>query len=87
MRAITDSAQDAILMMDADRRVSYWNPAAERIFGYTSSEAIGRNLHELIAPQRFHAGHAAAFPEFKRTGRGSAVGKTVELHGAAQGRS
>jgi two-component system sensor histidine kinase/response regulator len=79
IRAITGSAQDAIVMMDPDRRVSYWNPAAERIFGYTSSEAIGQNLHELIAPQRFHPGHAAAFPEFKRTGRGSAVGKTIEL--------
>jgi PAS domain-containing protein len=53
IRAITGSAQDAIVMMDPDRRVSYWNPAAERIFGYTSSEAIGQNLHELIAPQRF----------------------------------
>ena len=41
LRAITDSAQDAILMMDPEGRVSYWNPAAERILGYTSAEAIG----------------------------------------------
>ncbi|MCX6917581.1 MAG: PAS domain S-box protein, partial [Verrucomicrobia bacterium] len=33
-RAITDSAQDAVLMMDPEGRISHWNPAAERILGY-----------------------------------------------------
>ena len=47
MRSITDSAQDAILMMDPNGSISYWNPAAERIFGYTNAEAIGQNLHKL----------------------------------------
>jgi PAS domain-containing protein len=41
VHAITESAQDAILMMDPKGRVSYWNPAAERILGYTSAEALG----------------------------------------------
>jgi PAS domain S-box-containing protein len=77
--AITDSAQDAILMMDPEGRVSYWNPAAERILGYTSAEAIGRNLHALIAPPRYHEAHCSAFPAFQRTGRGAAVKKTLDL--------
>ena len=79
IRAITDSAQDAILMMDADGRVSYWNPAAETMFGWTGAEAIGRNLHELIAPERFLEVHRAAYAEFQQTGQGAAVGKTLEL--------
>ena len=79
MRAITDSAQDAILMIDTDGRVSYWNPAAERIFGYTNAEAIGQNLHQFLVPQRYHVAHHAAFPEFRRTGQGSAMGKTLDL--------
>ncbi|MHB8972884.1 MAG: PAS domain S-box protein [Pirellulaceae bacterium] len=79
MRAVTDSAQDAILIMDPQGRVSYWNPAAERMLGYTSTEALGRNLHQLIAPQRYHEGHHTAFLEFQQTGRGSALGKTTEL--------
>jgi PAS domain-containing protein len=61
MRAITDSAHNAILMMDPEGRVSYWNPAAERILGYTSAEAIGQNLHKLIAPARHHQAHHDAF--------------------------
>lgn len=79
LRAITDSAQDAILMMDAQGRVCYWNPAAERILGYQNDEAIGQDLHQLIAPNRYHEAHAAAFPEFQRSGRGKAIGKTLEL--------
>ena len=79
LRTITDSAQDAILMMDAEGRISFWNPAAERILGYTSAEAIGRNLHSLIVPSRYHPAHHAAFPAFRQSGTGSAVGKTLDL--------
>lgn len=79
IRTITNSANDAIVMMDNDGNISYWNPAAERILGYASEEAIGRNLHELIAPQRFIPAHRATFPEFQKTGNGNAVGKRLEL--------
>jgi PAS domain S-box-containing protein len=79
MRAITDSAQDAVLMMDPEGRISYWNPAAERILGYTSDEALGQDLHDLIVPVHFLPAHQAAFPAFRQTGQGAAVGKTLEL--------
>ncbi|MBF0529610.1 MAG: PAS domain S-box protein, partial [Deltaproteobacteria bacterium] len=79
MRAITDSAQDAILMMDSEGRISYWNPAAERILGYTREEAIGQDLHALLAPPHHLKAHQAALPTFLQTGQGSAIGKTLEL--------
>jgi diguanylate cyclase (GGDEF)-like protein/PAS domain S-box-containing protein len=79
MQTIADSAQDAILMMDPEGRISYWNPAAERILGYTSDEAIGQNLHLLIVPSRYHEAHHAAFPLFQQQGQGAAVGKTLDL--------
>ena len=78
-RAITESAQDAVLMMDPEGRISHWNPAAERIFGYPSAEAIGQDLHLLLAPLRYHEPHQAAFPGFLRSGQGAAVGKTLDL--------
>ncbi len=80
MRAITDSAQDAILMMDPTGCISFWNPAAEHIFGYTSKEAIGQNLHQLLAPKRYREEYHAAFSKFKKTGQGEALNKTIELH-------
>ncbi|MDQ5911557.1 MAG: putative Diguanylate cyclase [Pseudomonadota bacterium] len=79
LRGITDSAQDAIVMLDTEGRISFWNPAAERIFGYTQDEALGQDLHQLLAPDRYHEAHHQAFSEFRETGRGNAVGKTLEL--------
>jgi len=79
LAAISGSAQDAILMMDQRGAITFWNPAAERTLGWTEAEALGHNLHQLLAPQRFHGAHHAAFPEFVRTGQGAAVGKTLEL--------
>ncbi|MCX6971230.1 MAG: PAS domain S-box protein [Verrucomicrobia bacterium] len=81
LRAITDSAQDAILMMDSKGKITFWNPAASRIFGYTRDEALGRDLHSLIAHPRHHAAHAAAFPTFSKTGQGYAMGKALDLEG------
>jgi two-component system, cell cycle sensor histidine kinase and response regulator CckA len=78
-RAMSDSAQDAILVMDPKGHISYWNPAAERTLGYTSDEAIGKNLHQLIAPQRYHEAHHTAFDMFKQTGQGNAINSTLEL--------
>lgn len=79
MRAITDSAQDAIIMIDPQGTISFWNPAAEKILGYTREEVLGRNLHRLIVPERYIAAHEAHFPTFAQTGSGTAIGKTLEL--------
>lgn len=49
-QAITQTAPTAIVLLGAEDRVSYWNPAAERIFGYSPQEALGRTLSELILP-------------------------------------
>jgi PAS domain S-box-containing protein len=79
MVSLTSTAQDAILMMDPQGLVSYWNIAAERIFGYTSEEAIGKMLHDFIVPVRFHEPHQMAYPDFLLTGLGAAIGKTLDL--------
>jgi len=79
VRTITDSARDAIIMMDSRGSITYWNPASETIFGYGREEAVGKELHALLVPEHYLQGFRAAFPEFQRTGRGNAVGKTVEM--------
>ncbi|MDA3945457.1 MAG: PAS domain S-box protein [Helicobacteraceae bacterium] len=78
-RSITVSAQDAIIMMDNEGKISFWNEAAEIMFGYPAQKVMGEPLHTLIAPERFMEAHRAGFEQFKKTGEGAAVGKTVEL--------
>ncbi|MBI2277723.1 MAG: cache domain-containing protein [Dechloromonas sp.] len=78
-RGIASVAKDAIIMMDAVGNISFWNPAAEQIFGYPRDEALGRDLHALIAPQRFHADFRRGYQHFVRTGQGPAVGRAMEL--------
>ncbi|HZX33649.1 MAG TPA: EAL domain-containing protein [Rhodocyclaceae bacterium] len=78
-RAISASAQDGIVMMDNDGLVAYWNAAAEQIFGYTADEVLGRELHPLLAPERFLEAYRQGFSRFRINGEGPAVGKTIEL--------
>jgi PAS domain S-box-containing protein len=79
LRAITDTAQDAILMMDQQGKISFWNPAAERILGYSRTQAIGTKLHDLVAPARYKSLFENAIPEFSKSGQGKAVGRILEL--------
>jgi len=78
-RAISDSAYDAIIMMDDNGNVSYWNKAAEKVFGYKANEILGKNLHYLFTPSKYQKEHEKGFTIFKKTGKGNAVGKTLEL--------
>jgi PAS domain S-box-containing protein len=61
-------AGDAIIAADADGSIVLWNPAAERIFGYTESEALGRSL-DLIIPERLHHRHWAGYRQVMKTGQ------------------
>jgi len=80
MRSITDSAYDAILMLDPSGNISYWNLAAARIFGYTSEEAIGKNPRDLLLP-RFHQEQPLEeFPKPHFGERGNVLGETFELN-------
>jgi PAS domain S-box-containing protein len=54
--AILSSVSDAIVAADADGRIVFWNPGAERIFGYRAPDAIGRSL-DIIIPERLRAQH------------------------------
>ena len=81
LRTITDSAKDAIIMMDHNGIVTFWNNAAQDIFGYEESEIIGQILHKTIVPERFYGQHILNFKEWTKSGKGNAVGKTLELIG------
>jgi diguanylate cyclase (GGDEF)-like protein/PAS domain S-box-containing protein len=79
LQSITTAAQDAVIMIDSNGNVTHWNPAAEKMFGYSLGEIFGRNLHSLVVPSRYLDAHHAAFPKFIQTGAGALIGAVTEV--------
>jgi PAS domain S-box-containing protein len=65
--AVLATASDAIVAADADGVVRFWNPGAERIFGYASAEAVGQTL-DIIIPERQRARHWLGYRQVMATG-------------------
>src|SRR5438270_6282902 len=80
-RGILDTALDCIITMDADGRVLEFNPAAERVFGFSRSEAVGKELAELIIPPRMRDQHRRGLAHYLKTGEGPVIGKRIEIAG------
>ncbi len=78
-RNLASAAQDAIISVDQDGVINYWNRSAEYMFGYTEDEALGRDAHTLLAPERFREQYAEAVQAWKENGEGAMIGRTREL--------
>lgn len=78
LHAITSTATDAIILIDEKENVSYWNPAAEKMFGYEVEEMMGRNL-EIIIPEKYREAHKKGFAGFVETGYGPMIGRIYEV--------
>jgi PAS domain S-box-containing protein len=68
LQAIITFAKDAIILADSDLKISYWNPAAETMLGYTKEEANGKDLFKLLTPERLHEEYLKTWEELKETG-------------------
>ena len=79
LQAITNSLKDAIVMLDGDGSITFWNDGSSAILGYSRDEVIGKNFHKLVLPERFMPAHKNAFPAFQESGAGAAIGKTLEV--------
>ena len=86
-RSINAVAQDAIMLIDDLGYIVYWNPAAERMFGYTADEVLGKELHRLIVPDRYYERFLDGFEQFRRSGGGPIVGSTLEIEALRKGGS
>ena len=78
IRLIIESSLSAIVIMDSYGIVTDWNHPAEKIFGWTKDEAIGRRLDELVIPPRLHAAHRRGLELFLRTGSGPLLNRLIE---------
>ncbi|MDR7035781.1 MULTISPECIES: PAS domain-containing protein [Methylobacterium] len=79
---IITAAGDAIVVSDVEGAITVWNPAAERIFGFTQEEALGRSL-DLITPERQRQRHWDGYHKTMETGvtrYGTQVLRVPALH-------
>src|SRR3954469_13760344 len=81
LRAYLEAAIDCGIVADEPGRIVEFNPAAERTFGYSREEALGRTMAELIVPPSLRERHNAAFARFVKTREPSILGRRVELTG------
>ena len=65
--ALLDSASDAIIATDREGLITFWNPGAERIFGFTAGDVVGQSL-DLIIPENLRARHWSGFRHTMETG-------------------
>ena len=80
-RGILENALDCIITIDSTGHVLEFNPAAERTFGFTQQEAIGKELAELIIPVRMREQHRRGLALYLKTGEGPVIGKRIEITG------
>lgn len=80
MRAILETAVEGIITIDEEGRIELLNPAAERIFGYPASEAVGRNV-SMFMPEPFRSEHDRYIANYLRTGKAKVIGVGRETVG------
>jgi PAS domain S-box-containing protein len=65
--AILSAPSDAVIAANKEGMIFFWNPGAERIFGYSAREAVGRSL-DIIIPERLRKRHWDGFRQVMKTG-------------------
>ncbi len=79
-RMLTEGAHDAVVVADVEGRITLFNPAAERTFGYKSDEMVGRHIRELM-PEALRGAHQDGIERYVATRIPRVVGRTVEVTG------
>jgi len=81
VRKVIDSAHEAYVCIDSRSIINDWNPMAEKIFGWSRSEAIGKSLLETIVPKRFHQAHHQGMQTYLENSTGPWLYRTVTTMG------
>jgi len=79
LRGIAESAQDAMMISNGKGAITYWNPAAERIFGHVAGEVLGQDIRRLLAEEEARA-QFTAFLRSSRSGLNDLQGRVLTLH-------
>lgn len=73
------NAPDAIVVIDTQSTILYWNPKAEAVFGWATAEVLGRDLAEVIIPAQYREAHKEGMNRYLTTGKARVLNTTVEV--------
>ncbi|OGS91943.1 MAG: hypothetical protein A2Z95_03455 [Gallionellales bacterium GWA2_60_18] len=76
---VFENALDAIVLMDSRGVITGWSRQAEKIFGWSKEEAVGRLMHETLVPERYREAHVRGMQQFLSTGKGSVLNSRMEI--------
>lgn len=79
LNSVLTTAMDAVVQIKSDGTITGWSGQAENIFGWSSSEAIGQLLHNLIVPTQHVQAHLMGMRHFMATGEGPVMNKRIEI--------
>jgi hypothetical protein len=79
LRLMVDSSLDAVVSMDVEGVITGWNPQAEKTFGWTAEEIIGRSLAESIVPHAHREAHSEGLRHWRETGDGPVLNARIEI--------
>ncbi|MDI5897998.1 PAS domain S-box protein [Flavobacterium yafengii] len=79
LQTIFNEAPDALIVINDEGNIIRWNPQAEKIFGWSLIEAMGKPMHSLIIPEQYRERHVKGFKNFLTTGEGPIINKTIEI--------
>ncbi len=78
-RLIVETALDAMVTMDHQGLITGWNPRAEKIFGWSRQEVMGRRMSEIIIPRQYREAHEHGLQHFLATGAGKVLNQQIEI--------
>jgi len=78
-RLIMNAALDAIICIDTNGNITFWNPMAEAIFGWKENDVMGKRLSGIIIPEQFRSRHDEGIVNYLKTGKAPALNVLLEL--------
>lgn len=78
-RKVSEALFNPLVIMDDRGLITYWNKAAEKMFGYKAEEILGENLHKLMAPKKYNTENSLNLKNFFKSGQSPILNNIIEV--------